>query len=102
MNRVTFFKHFGLLADQLYAVGAASCRTPTAPEERHVYRNAPTSEPSSVGAALNMENTHYFQTFGGQLMNTRLHAAPPGLSVRWETIGYKQAAPTELFTRRRS
>ena len=31
-------------------------------------------------------------------MNARLHAALPGLSVRWETIGYKQAAPTELFT----
>ena len=31
-------------------------------------------------------------------MKTALHAAPLGLEVGWGTIGYKQAAPTELST----
>ena len=47
-----------------------------------------------------MANMHYFETIGEQLMNTGLHAAPPGLDVRWETIGYNQAAPKELSVRR--
>ena len=27
------------------------------------------------------------------------HAAPLGLAIGWETMGYKQDAPTELLTR---
>jgi len=60
--------------------GPAAWAGLAAPAERPVYSNAATDEPSSGGATWTKANNIRFQT-RLCLMNTRVHAAPPGLDV---------------------
>ncbi len=68
----------------------------SAPEERNVYRNAGIKQSKLRRSDM---STHDEPFCAGELMETQEHAAPLGLVIDGRTLGYKQAASTELWVR---
>ena len=94
----TFFEKFDQFGDAPDAVAERRLGTAwrSAPEERNVYRNAGIKQSKLRRSDI---STHDEPFCAGELMDTQEHAAPLGLVIDGETLGYKQAAPTELWTR---